>query len=91
MNNRRKLLNSLLLQIGHKNIGCAIEQMWNEGFLNQRALEQLYIGREVEHRVRAGETKARAIEQIATELGCSYEKVRAAVYQKKRNSQTNKE
>ncbi len=82
MDNRRKLLNSLLRQIGHKNIGSAIEQMWNEGFLNQRALEQLYIGKEVEHRVRAGETKVRAIEQLAKELGCSYEKVRAVVYQK---------
>ena len=79
-----------MLQIGHKNIGCAIEQMWNEGFLNQRALEQLYIGREVEHRVRAGETKVRAIEQIATELGYSYEKVRAAVYQKN-EKQSNKQ
>jgi hypothetical protein len=82
MNNRRKLLNSLLLQIGHKNIGCAIEQMWNEGFLNQRALEQLYISKEVEHRVRAGEKKVRAIEQLSKEMGCSYEKVRAVVYQK---------
>lgn len=82
MKNRQKLINSLLNQIGHKSIGVAIEQMWNEGFLNQKALERLYIGKEVEHRVRAGESKVRAITQLAEELGCSYEKIRAAVCQK---------
>ena len=82
MKNRQKLLNSLLDKIGHKSINLAIEQMWSEGLLNQKALEQLYIGKEVERRVRAGETKIRAIEQLSKELGCSYEKVRAAVYKK---------
>jgi len=56
--------------------------MWDEGLLNRKALERLYIGKEVERRVRAGEMKVRAIEQLSEELGCSYEKIRAAVYQK---------
>ena len=56
-------------RIGHKSIGVAIEQMWNEDLLNLKNLERLYIGREVEHRVRAGESKVRAIEQLAQELG----------------------
>jgi hypothetical protein len=83
MENRRKLLNSLLSKIGDKSIGAAIEQMWNEDLLNRKNLEKLYIGKEVEHRVRAGETKVRAIEQLAGELGCSYEKIRAVVYKKR--------
>ena len=82
MRNKQKLLNSLLGRIQQKSLSGAIEQMWNEGFLNQKALERLYIGKEVEHRVRAGESKVRAITQLAEELGCSYEKIRAAVYQK---------
>ena len=82
MKNRQKLLNSLLSRIGHKSIGGAIEQMWNENLLNLKNLERLYIGREVEHRVRAGESKVRAIEQLAQELGCSYEKIRSVVYKK---------
>jgi NAD+--asparagine ADP-ribosyltransferase len=82
MENRRKLLNSLLGKIGQKSVSVAVEQMWNEGLLNRKAIEQLYIAKEVEHRVRTGETKTRAIAQLAEELGCSYEKIRAAVYQK---------
>ncbi len=82
MKNRQKLLGSLLGKIGGKSIGVAIEYMWNGGLLNQKALEQLYIKQEVERRVRVGESKVRAIEQLAQELGCSYEKVRAVVYKK---------
>ena len=82
MRNRHKLLNSLLGQVRHQSLNGAIEQMWDEGLLNRKALERLYIGKEVARRVRAGEMKVRAIEQLSEELGCSYEKIRAAVYQK---------
>lgn len=82
MRNKQKLLNSLLSRVRQKSLHGAIEQMWEEGLLNQTAIERLYIGHEVERRVRAGEGKMRAIEQLSAELGCSYEKVRAAVYQK---------
>lgn len=82
MKNKQKLLNSLLGRIQQKSLSGAIEQMWNEGLLNHKALERLYIEKEVAHRVRAGEMKVRAIEQLSEELGCSYEKIRAAVYQK---------
>ena len=82
MKNRQKLLGSLLGKIGGKSIGVAIEYMCTGGLLNQKALEQLYIKQEVERRVRVGESKVRAIEQLAQELGCSYEKVRAVVYKK---------
>ena len=56
--------------------------MWRQGLLNRIALERLYINNEVARRVRGGEGKIRAIEQIANELGCSYEKVRGVVYSK---------
>ena len=57
--------------------------MWNDKLLDIKALERLYIDNEVEHRVRTGEIKTKAMEQLSVELGCSYEKVRAAVYHKK--------
>ena len=85
MRNRRKLLISLLDRIKHKNITAAVEQMWNEGLLNRTAIERLYIDSEVGRRVRAGESKTKAIEQLSNELNCSYEKVRAAVYHTKQN------
>lgn len=58
----------------------AIESMWQRGLLNKRAIEKLYIKEEVGRRVRAGEVKVRAIQQLSEELNCSFEKVRAAVY-----------
>ena len=83
MHNKRKLLTALTNKIARASISEAIEQMWNDKLLDIKALERLYIGNEVERRVRAGEVKAKAMEQLSIELGCSYEKVRAAVYQKK--------
>lgn len=87
MNNKRKLLISLLDHIGRTNLTSAIEHMWDSGLLNRAALERLYIGSEVGRRVRAGESKTRAIEQLSEELSCSYEKVRAAVYHKNKTTQ----
>ena len=83
MHNKRKLLRALTNKIARSSVSEAIEQMWNENLLDVRALERLYIGAEVDHRVRAGEAKTKAMEQLSAELGCSYEKVRAAVYHKK--------
>ena len=83
MHNKRKLLTALSKRIARTSITEALEQMWNDRLLDIRALERLYIGTEVEHRVRSGEVKTKAMEQLSIELGCSYEKVRAAVYQKK--------
>ena len=85
MDNKRKLLISLYDKIGRSNLPDAIEQMWNEGLLDKRALERLYIGTEIGRRVRAGEVKTQAIEQLSRELNCSYEKIRAAVYHKPKN------
>lgn len=83
MYQKRKLLIALLNKVGRSQLHDAIEQMWSEGLLDRRALERLYINSEVERRVKAGESKTRAIEQLSQELGCSYEKARGAVYYKK--------
>ena len=83
MYHKRKLLIALLSKIGRTPLSDAIEQMWKEDLLDKRALERLYINSEVERRVRAGEGKTKAIEQLSLELGCSYEKARGAVYNKK--------
>jgi hypothetical protein len=56
--------------------------MWEQGLLDKRAIERLYINSEIERRVRDGEAKTRAMQQLSCELGCSYEKVRAVVYNK---------
>ena len=82
MRNKQKFLNALLERVQKKSLYEAVEQMWNEGLLNLKKLEQLYTVEEVGRRVRVGETKIRAIEQLSEELNCSYEKIRAAVYQK---------
>lgn len=78
----RKLLISLLDQVRDKSLAEAVKTMWQQGLLNRVALERLYINNEVQRRVRAGEMKVRAIDQLSKEMSCSYEKVRAAVYDK---------
>ena len=83
MNIKRKLLIALLNRVGENRLSDAIERMWQEELLDRRALERLYINAEVDRRVRAGESKTKAIEQLSRELGCSYEKARGAVYNKK--------
>jgi hypothetical protein len=79
---KRKLITSLLNKVQHRNLAEAVELMWDSNLLNRKALEKLYIDNEVGRRVRAGEIKVRAIEQLSTDLGCSFEKVRAVVYDK---------
>lgn len=78
----RKLLTSLLSSVPSGNLHDAVNAMWQRGLLNRVAIERLYIQNEVNRRVRGGEAKMRAIEQISSELGCSYEKVRGVVYNK---------
>jgi hypothetical protein len=82
MQHKRKLLIALFNKIKSRSLTDAVEQMWNEGMFDQKALERLYIGSEIERRVRAGEAKTKAIEQLSEELNCSYDKVRTAVYRK---------
>ncbi len=80
--NKRKLLTTLLRRVEQRSINESVNLMWEQGLLDKRAVERLYINSEVERRVRAGEVKTRAMQQLSDELGCSYEKVRAVVYNK---------
>lgn len=80
--NERKLLNTLLNNAERRSANEMVEYLWQNGLINRVAVEQLYINTEVLRRVRNGETKCRAIEQLSVEMGCSYEKARAAVYRK---------
>lgn len=81
---KRKLIRSLLDKVHCRNLPEAVEVMWESNLLNTKALERLYIDAEIDRRVRAGEVKVRAMAQLSTELGCSYEKVREVVYSKKK-------
>ena len=60
-----------------------VSALWDMGLLNRVYAERLYISREVERRVRDGEMKQRALELVAREMNCSFEKVRAVVYRAK--------
>ena len=82
MMNKRKFLTSLLKRVEARTFGESVDAMWEQGLLNKRAIERLYINSEIERRVRAGEVKTKAMQQLSHELGCSYEKVRAVVYNK---------
>lgn len=72
----------LLDNVRGKSATGAVEQLWNMGVINRTSLEAIYISKEVERRVRAGERKTEAIAQLASEMVCSYEKVRRVVYGK---------
>jgi hypothetical protein len=63
--NEKKLIRSLLDKVYNKSLSEAVDIMWQQGLLNRVALERLYINNEVQRRVRAGEVKVRAIEQLS--------------------------
>lgn len=73
----------LLDNVRGKSAKEAVEQLWNMGVIAKTQLEAIYISNEVNRRVRAGEKKTYAIEQLSNEMSCSYEKVRSIVYGKR--------
>jgi hypothetical protein len=82
MPKHQKFLTLLFKKLQRQCSEKALLQMWNEGLLNLKAIEKLYVCHEIERRVRDGEHKTKAMEQLADELSCSYEKIRAIVYGK---------
>ncbi len=72
----------LLDSVRGKSATGAVEQLWDMGVINRTSLEAIYISKEVDRRVRTGEKKTAAIAQLASEMACSYEKVRRVVYGK---------
>ena len=85
----RKMIIALLDRVRTRNTKEAVEFMWQQGLFDVTAVEQLYIGGEVQRRVRYGETKTNAMSQLSAELNCSYEKIRSAVYKKNRIKEKN--
>ena len=81
--NDRKLMTLLLDSVRGMSTKEAVEQLWQMGVIAKTTLEAIYISNEVDRRVRAGEKKTLAIEQLSNEMSCSYEKVRSIVYGKR--------
>ena len=79
---KRKLLTTLLKRVEQHSVRESVNLMWEQGLLNKRAIERLYINSEIDRRVRAGEIKTNAMKQLSLELDCSYEKIRDLVYNK---------
>lgn len=59
-----------------------VERLFEAQLVDLRVAERLLMRRAVEMRSRAGEPRCEAMMAVAQEVGCSYEKVRAAVYAK---------
>ena len=57
-----------------------VDWLWQEGLLDFTRLEQLYIREKVQHLVDCGTPKMEAIDQLAREMNCSFEKARNATY-----------
>ena len=81
-NRDKRVLHPLKRMVKGKSPSDIIDMLWRGGMLNRLAMEQQYIKDEVAHRVRNGESKMRAMEMVAYDIGCSFEKVRSVVYRK---------
>lgn len=79
-----KLLRTIVRNVKGESAYEIVASLWDGGFLDMVVVEQLYILREVERRVRDGELKRVAMERVAEERSCSFEKVRAVIYSKQR-------
>lgn len=79
-----KLLTPLLDSVGGMSGTETLKMMIREGLVDRRAAEALYARSEVERMIRRGTGRCRAMEYVAEELCCSYEKVRAMIYASRR-------
>jgi hypothetical protein len=79
----RKIFVVLNNRLQGKSKEMAVDWLWQEGLLDFTRLEQLYIREKVLHLVSCGSPKMEAINQVATELNCSFEKARNAIYKRK--------
>ncbi len=72
----------LIIELRNMSADAALERLWQEGLIDVLALEYRAIRRAVERRYLAGEHKTRAMDAVADQFGCSYEKVRKIVYER---------
>lgn len=64
----------------------ALEMLIAEGLVDRRALERCYARRRFDRLVAAGMGRCRAMDEVAHELCCSYEKVRTIIYARRSNN-----
>lgn len=79
----RRLVGTLLQELPRSGTKRLLEQLIEAGLLDLTACERLAMRRQVELLVRQGGRRTAAMVQVAETFGCSYEKVRAAVYRKR--------
>lgn len=84
MPDTEQLLRPLTASAGELNGRQMLKLMLDEGLVDRRAAEALYARAEVERMMRNGTARCRAMEYVAEELCCSYEKVRAIIYARRR-------
>lgn len=77
---RRRLFVPLVIELRNLSADEALEMLWREGLLDVRNIEYRAIRRAVARHVRSGEHKCRAMENVANEFDCSYDKVKMVVY-----------
>lgn len=77
---RRRLFTPLMIELRDMPSDVALEWLWSRGMIDIAALESRAIRLAVEHRYRSGERKTRAMDEVAHQFRCSYEKVRKIVY-----------
>ncbi len=82
----QKLIFPLYNMVRGKSPAEAIRTLWRQGLLDRKSMERGYFVREVERRVREGEGRSAAMTNVALEAKCSYEKVRRAIYETKKEN-----
>lgn len=75
-----RLLHTLRREVRGMSAAQAVEFLLREELLDARRVEGLLIRREVAARTARGEGKCCAMEAVAEDFCCSYEKVRGIVY-----------
>ncbi|MBQ7856823.1 MAG: hypothetical protein IJ348_06910 [Alistipes sp.] len=78
----QRTLTTLKIKMQSLNASQIIDHLWSEGILSRKEIERIGIRNEFKRRTTNGESRCRAMESLATEFGCSYEKVRATIYKK---------
>lgn len=79
---QRRTLSALKIKMQRLNASQIIDHLWSEGILSTKEIERIGIRNEFKRRTANGECRCHAMEALAEEFGCSYEKIRATIYQK---------
>ena len=83
MNRYEKItLTTLKIKMQRLDASQIIDHLWREGLLSRKEIERIGIRNEFKRRTTNGESRCQAMESLAAEFNCSYEKVRATIYQK---------